>query len=281
MSSIYKDPLDQILASIKTLNNVDLVKAEYTYGLPAVVEDDSAGTNTTILITSKDLQSTYDGQVTVRYRRLKLTDLPTLIPLTIKVNNPTTTMQVAERLNQLYGLKFTEDDIVSTPIDLSGTNGAGVVTLVAKANSLGWIGQVDVTVAQGAIPIGDKILVTNLPGLYMPNRDDTKPFGEVYSIFRDLSPWSAGMNALALGTANLQDLAAILVSATGDAWVTSGSARYSLDGATIAFNDVTSGDPRLKTNYERAVIVNLSTNLSLGLSGSLLLHYNLPDGFED
>lgn len=281
MSSIYKDPLDQILASIKSLNNVDLVKAEYTFGLPVAVEVDGAGTNTTVLITSKDLQSTYDGQVTVRYRRLNLSDLITLVPLSIKADLPTTTMQVAERLNQLYGLKFTEDDIVSTPVDLSGTDGAGTVTLVAKTTSLAWIGSVDVTLARGAIPIADRILVTNLPGLYMPNRDDTKPYGEVYSVFRDLSAYAAGMQTLALGTGSLQDLATILASATGDAWVINGAARYSLDGATIVFNDVTSGDPRLKTNMERAVIVNLSTNLSLGLSGSLLLHYNLPDGFED
>lgn len=281
MSSIYKDPLDQILASIKSLNNVDLVKAEYTFGLPVAVEVDGAGTNTTVLITSKDLQSTYDGQVTVRYRRLNLSDLITLVPLSIKADLPTTTMQVAERLNQLYGLKFTEDDIVSTPVDLSGTDGAGTVTLVAKTTSLAWIGSVDITLARGAIPIADRILVTNLPGLYMPNRDDTKPYGEVYSVFRDLSAYAAGMQTLALGTGSLQDLATILASATGDAWVVNGAARYSLDGATIVFNDVTSGDPRLKTNMERAVIVNLSTNLSLGLSGSLLLHYNLPDGFED
>lgn len=281
MSSIYKDPLDSILASIKTLNNVDLVKAEYTYGVPVAVEEDGAGTNTTILITSKDLQSTYDGQVTVRYRRLKLSDLPILVPLSIKVNLPTNTFQVAQRLNQLYGLKFTEDDIESTPIDLSGTAGVGTVTLVAKSTSLAWLGSVVVNVARGAIPIGDTILVTNLPGLYMPNRDDTKPYGEVYSIFRDLSPYAEGMRLLALGTGSLQDLATILTSASGDPWVTSGASRYSLDGATIVYNDIVSGDPRLKTNYERAVIVNLSTNLSLGLSGSLLLHYNLPDGFDD
>jgi len=281
MSSIYKDPLDQILASIKTLNNVDLVKAEYTYGAPVPVEADAAGTNTTILITSKDLQSTYDGQVTVRYRRLNLADLLTLVPLSIKANAPTSTLQVAERLNVLYGLKFTEDDIVSTPVDLSGTAGAGTVTLVAKPTSLGWVGTVDVTLAQGAVPIGDKILVTNLPGLYMPNRDDTKPYGEVYSIFRDLSAYAAGMELLALGTGSLQDLATILASATGDPWVSNGASRYSLDGAEVVFNGLTSDDARLKPNYERAVIVNLSTNLSLGLSGSLLLHYNLPDGFED
>lgn len=281
MSSIYKDPLDSILASIKTLNNIDLVKAEYTFGEPVAVEEDAAGTNTTIQITSKDLQSTYDGQVTVRYRRLKLSDLPILIPMSIKVNLPTNTFQVAQRLNQLYGLKFTEDDIESTPIDLSGTAGAGIVTLVAKSTSLGWLGSVNVTVARGAIPIGDTILVTNLPGLYMPNRDDTKPYGEVYSIFRDLSAYAEGLELLPGALNAIEMLAAMLASATGDAWVSAGAARYSLDGATIVYQGPTSGDPRLKTNYERAVIVNLSTNLSLGLSGSLLLHYNLPDGFED
>lgn len=281
MSSIYKDPLDQILASIKSLNNVDLVKAEYTFGLPVAVEVDGAGTNTTVLITSKDLQSTYDGQVTVRYRRLNLSDLTTLVPLSIKADLPTNTLQVAERLNQLYGLKFTADDIESTPVDLSATDGAGTVTLVAKTTSLGWLGSVVVTLARGAIPIADRILVTNLPGLYMPNRDDTKPYGEVYSVFRDLSAYAEGMQLLAVGTGSLQDLATILTSATGDTWVTNGAARYSLDGASIVFNDTTSGDIRLKANYERAVIVDLSTNLSLGLSGSLLLHYNLPDGFDD
>jgi len=64
--SLYKDPLSVILAAITAQNpGVVLVAGEYTFGLPQVVTEDAKLTNTSLLITAKDINTPYDGFVTI------------------------------------------------------------------------------------------------------------------------------------------------------------------------------------------------------------------------
>lgn len=278
---LYKDPLAAILAAIKQLNGgLNLVQGEYTYGLPVPVAPDAAGTNTQLTITAMDTQSTYDGTDTIRYTRLDLADLAILVPLNIRADLPATTWDVAQRLNALYGTNFHPEDIVSTPVTTL-VDGAGSVTLTAQTNSLSWIGSVVVNITRGGIPLTSALKVVNLPGLYMPNRKDGRPYGEMYSIFRDMSAWHVDAAAIVVGATDLTPLQTLLINVTGDAWVLTGSGRFTLDGASVVYNGPTSGDPRLKQDYQNGLIVDLSPVQSLGLSGSLLLHYNAPDGFVD
>lgn len=275
--SLYKDPLSVILAAITAQNpGVVLVADEYTFGLPQPVTEDAKLTNTSLLITAKDLNTPYDGFVTVRYRRLPLSDLTTLVSLSLKANGVTNTLQVAELLNAAYGLNLTTDDIVTSPVAL--TNGAGTVTLVAKPNSLGWIGQVDVTLALGSFDLADYVTVTNLAGLPYPENDLTKPFAWGYSYWRDCSSIYQTLQAAFTGDTNAQtDLAVALSQLTGDTWSATAAQRYSLLGASVVYAGLTKGRTDINDSYSHVVIVQLDSNNSLGLNGKLTLHYHLPE----
>src|ERR1700690_2609804 len=179
--SLYQDPLVAILGAIQSLNGITLVANEYTYGLPTPVTEDAQGTNTSMLISALDSTTPYDGSVTIRYRRLPLSELLLLVPSTIQANGLVTTMDLALRLNQAYGTNFTTDDILLGPAVL--TDGVGTVTLTAKDTSLGWIGSVTFTIAKGNYSIGTYALVTNLPGLYYPTDDPTKIFASIVSSY--------------------------------------------------------------------------------------------------
>jgi hypothetical protein len=275
--SLYKDPLSVILAAITEQNpGVVLVAAEYVFGQPVAVAEDAKLTNTTLLITAKDITTPYDGFVTIRYRRLPLSDLVQLVPLTLRANALATTLDVALLLNQVYGINFTADDIESTPLAL--VNGAGTVTLTAKANSLGWIGTVDATIEAGRFDLNDYVTVTALAGLPYPDNDLTKPFAWGYSYWRDCSSIYQTLQAAFTGDTNTQtDLAAALATLTGDTWTATAAGRYSLLGASIDYAGITTGRTDVNTDYSHVVIVQLLAANSLGLSGKLTLHYHLPE----
>lgn len=272
--ALYQLPLEAILEAIKAQNNVDLVEAEYVFGNPVVIATGPAGENTSMTITAKDIQSTYDGSVPIKYKRLDLADLATLISTSIKGYNLVTIMDVAERLNQLYGLNFTEEDFADEDAGL--TDGAGTVTLTAKATSRNWIGTVDFTVAQGARPLGDFLTVTNLPGLNYPAPRVDKPYAAAYSYWRDFSPLHEDLQAVAVGTADIDVVRQVLTTITGDVWSSTAAQRYSVMGASVTYAGSTVGREDVNPDYEFVVIVALDETNSVGLSGSLVLHYNLP-----
>lgn len=278
--ALYKEPIQAILDAITALNpGTILVKPEYTFGLPVVVAEDAKFTNTSLLITAKDSLTPYDGAVTIRYRRLPLSDLLQLVPTTIKANDLVTTIDLANRLNEAYGLNFTTDDIVDEPLTLVG--GEGAATITAKPNSFGWLGSVTFQIAVGNYTIGQYLTVTALPGLYYPEQDITKPFGRMYSYWRNFSTVQADLLGMTtMDGPTITALKAALITVTGDAWVNDIESRYSLAGATILYNGITAGSTDLNPDYSHGLIVQL-TGSCLGLSGTLNLHYNIPDEFGE
>jgi hypothetical protein len=273
--SLYKDPITDILGSINTTSLVQLIREQYTYSAPTVVTPDASGTNTSLTITSKDVNSTYDGAVTIRYKRRNLADLVTLTKPGLLASGITDTWKFAQRLNQLYGTGFLLSDVVTSPVNL--TNGAGDVTLVAAEGSLGWVGQVTFTVTAGGYDLTTSITNTDLPGLYYPETDTTKPFAVFYSYWRDMSDQYTGLHAVTVdGADRFTLLQAALAANTGDSWIVTGNGRYSLDGATVAYVGAASGHPRLNPAYQFGIVVTLSATASLGLTGDLCLHFNAP-----
>lgn len=272
--ALYQLPLEAILEAIKTQNNVDLVEAEYVFGNPVVIPTGPAGENTSMTITAKDIQSTYDGSVPIKYKRLDLADLATLISTSIKGYNLDTIMDVANRLNQLHGLNFTEEDFTDGPAGTVGGN--GTVTLTAKATSRNWIGTIDFTVTQGARPLGDFLTVTNLNGLNYPSPRVDKPYAAAYSYWRDFSAAESDLSGVAAGTDHIEVVRQVLSNITGDAWSSTAAQRYSLLGATVTYAGSTDGRTDVNPDYAFVVIVALDETNSVGLSGSLILHYNPP-----
>jgi len=273
--ALYNDPLDTILESIKTLNNgVSLGRDEYNYSAPGVIPVEASGVNTTMTITSPGPQSPYAGEVTVKHIRLNLADLLVLIPSEVAVSGVTTTLAFAQQLNSIYGLAFTEDDIVNEPVALP--NGTGQITLTAVATSRGWIGSVTFNVVPGRQKLDELITVTRLDGLNYPDPYEGKPFGNAYSYWRDYSARYNLLDVLVAGEGgDLVNVKDALVYITGDAWVTEGSSRYSLEGTEILYVGPTSGYLETNQAYAKVVVVKLGT-ACLGFSGRMFLHYNLP-----
>lgn len=273
--SLYPDPIDGLIAAINSQNDLTLSRADYQFGAPLALETPTAEANTQVTLTPTGVQAAYDGVGTFTYKRLNLADLTTLLgPITVPAYLPTTTLSIAEALNQSFGTNLSSDDIVSGALSL--TDGAGSVTLVAKATSLMWIGQVTVNVIKGNYPLGHFVTNLRLPGLNYPAPTTTKPFGYAYSYWRDFSSQAAELAKLTVGTNGLNALAAILVAVTKDKWIIDSTNRFSLQGAKISYAGPSSGNPSLNQRYTYGVVVDLDPDKCLGYAGQLILHFSFP-----
>lgn len=273
--ALYTTPKAAILGAIKALNGgLVLLENEYVFGLPAAVEPAADGTNTTILISAKDANSTFDGNVTVRYIRLQLSDLLTLVPATLQIPAVTTTLQFIDAFNKTYGTVFSAADVEDQPVTL--VNGTGTVTLTARASSLGWLGSVTFNVQPGRVTLADKLTVTTLPGLNFPDPYENKPFGWAYSYWRNFTPAYDMLTTLTVESPDWATIAQILTTMTGDTWVTEGQSRYSLSGATLDYIGAVSGVPRANQTYQSVLVLTLGADC-LGFSGRMYFHYNQPE----
>lgn len=281
MAQLFPAPLDAILAAIKAQNGVDLVRAQYLFSNPIAVANPN-GNNTEITVTANSPESPYTGSVTVNYRRLDLANLATLLPLPLKFSGITTVAQAATALNAMFGLNFVmADDLVAGDLNVA-VDGSGTLTLTAKANSLGWIGTVDLPFVLGNLPLATIITQPSLPGLLYPNRDVSKPFGEMYSYWRDFTAQSTALAGITTSAPDLAALAALLQQNTTHAWTAAASGRYSVKDAVVTYNGDTAGRTDCNTAYLKVCIVTLDPTASLGYSGQLFLHYTPPgsDGID-
>jgi len=281
--SIYKNPLDNIFETINRDNKINLVQNEYFISAPRPIAVTTWGANTEMDLTSKSLQSAYSGSITIKFRRLPLVDLKVQGKLLIPAHELTTTRDVYLLLNRYYGTKFTDDDIVVRDLLPDEMIIPGVVTLTANANSYGWTGSVEVPTRIGGYELSKEVKVTKLPGFDYPGSRVNRPFGHIYSFWRDFTGEYSTLQDVVLGDApdNLEKVRAALQAVTGDAWVTEGRVRFSLEGATVTEIDTPAsigpeyaGD--FNPRYEHAIRVVLDSNFSLGLEGYLVLHYNTP-----
>lgn len=271
--SLYKEPIAEIIEGINQVNTVLLVEDQYVWGPAQLATAGVAGDNTTTLITSKGELSAYDGEITVRYHRRDLAELEALIPLEVTAFNVQTHMDLARRLNAVFGLNFTADDIVDGPANL--VDGVGEVTLVAKPLSRGWIGEVTFSVLFGERPLEQFLTVTRLPGLSYPTPSTEKPYAAVYAYWRDFSGWMEDLESVIVGTSDLGIILEVLRAATGDDWKSDEVSRYSLKGARVTYTGPTAGEPLSNPDYDKVIIVELEEANSTILSGSLIMHYYL------
>lgn len=273
--SLYSDPLEGLVKSVNSLNNLELVAADYHFDTPVALQGGSGTNNTQITVTAKGVESPYDGSVTLTYRRLDLADIAKLITPTVRLYQPKDTLDVAIGLNESYGFAFDADDIVVE--DLTLTDGEGVVTLRAVDGSIGWIGQVDITVVKGNYPITQFVTTTKLPGLNYPAPTTAKPYAAMYSYWRDFSARKADLQGVGLGNGGMGTIQSVLKEITGDDWRQYGSSRFSLDGAMVTYAGLTQDNPDLnQTRYTHGIVVAL-TDSCLGFAGNLILHYKVDD----
>lgn len=273
--ALYLNPLEAIYKAIETQNKLTLARDEYAFGTPTVIEVPDGSVNTEIVVTASTPRSPYEGSVTVQYRRLNLGDLQRFLPLPIRANGIVTTADVISVLNANFGMALTAQDLVQETIT-SLTDDVGQITLTAKPDSLGWIGSVVLDFVKGNININTALATKYLPGLIYPALDETKPYGELYSYWRDFTSKTAELDSVTVENQNLEAVKTALIAVTTHPWVTNAAGRYSLQGATITYAGVTTGRTDVNAHdYGKVVILDLGAG-SLGYSGRLVLHYGVP-----
>lgn len=276
--SLYKAPLEAVVESINRLNNLDLVLDQYNFSLPQFTDQYGPVANTAITLTAKGPTSAYAGSIEVGYVRQSLSSLEAQVgSLGVSVNGVTTTMDVVAALNKRYGTSLTSADIVDRALTLEEMTFPSTVNLQAVATSYGWTGSVDVSLIEGGYVLPDHLTVTALSGMNYPSPITTRPYAHMYSYWRDFTAQHDLLILVNQGTAELEQVRQALVAITGDAWVLTGTSRYSLEGAEVTEKGTTVEFPgEYNTKYERVVRVSLDDAYCLGLTGYLTLHYSQP-----
>lgn len=297
---LYKDPVDEIFDGVAAKNpGVVLVRDHYDLGPPIAVTNLN-GTNTTISITSNTEASAYEGSEVVRYRRLDLSALGTMLPATLEVANPDNTAAIQNALTSRYGIPFYNGDLIQETYNL--VDGTGSISLRASSGSLRWIGQVSLQIVPAKPALSSVVTVTTLPGYVYPHPDQTRPFAKMYSYWRDFSaayavegnagvlqsdallPWYNNVNP-EFSVDALESLAAAMAQITGDPWVHDVTSRYSLANADIWYigevaNVQLAMDASYKVNdvdYSHVCVITLDATSNLGYNGELYLHFNVDN----
>lgn len=271
--SLYKDPLEAIFKAAETQNKITLKRDQYVLGDPVLYVDPTGKTNTEIVMTARSPASPYEGSAPLHYSRLDLASLATYLPSPILGHGIATITDALTLLNKNYGLNFVVADLVAGNTAL--VNDVGVVTLTAMEKSLGWYGTVDLIFARGNIDINTAVTVKSIPGMVYPSRDESKPFGEMETYWRDFTGHETVLDAQTPAAFDLAALKGVLTTVTGKTWVDTVAGRYSLMGAKVTYSGLTSGYPRSNQDRGYVVVIELGVG-SLGLSGDLILHYGLP-----
>ncbi|MNO12970.1 hypothetical protein D3C76_25900 [compost metagenome] len=274
--SLYKDPVTTLLQTVSAVNgNVVLDPADYDFVNPM---PNSSGQypdqNSQVTLKANNAFAPYQGEYEIYYTRLSLADLAKLVTLSIKAPSVTNSHDVLPFLNDRFGLNLEESDIVL--VDAEDLVDYKTVQLTAMANSLGWIGTVQVTVTQGEIPLENYLTNTALPGLDYPTPYATLPFAQVYSYWRDFSVHTAYLKTLTAGQPIPQELADILTDVTGDTWPRSGYSQYSLGGAEIIWAGVAADNGLFNNNYDYGLQVRLNHDDAFGITGDLIIHFSDP-----
>lgn len=273
--SLYKDPVTEILSAVGKLNNIVLNPADYRFATPQPnANSNYPNDNTQVELQATNVAAAYQGSVIVYYNRLDLADLAKMVTLDMKAPGIMTSHDLVPFLNDRYGLNLSTTDVEL--VDAVDNVTYKTVTLTATAGSLGWIGTVDVSVTEGNVPLGDYLMVTNLPGLNYPTDYPDLPNGQFYSYWRDFSSYTTYLKTLVVGGPIEQQLADLLTTVTGDTWIRTGYGQYSLGGASIVYAGATSGDPLYNSNYDYAVRITLYHGDAWGIAGDLILHFSEP-----
>lgn len=274
--SLYKSPLQMVVDSINRLNKLDLVADEYNFGAPVALATPRGLINTEIEISAKGPNSAFSGSVVVGYHRLALAELADQVSLVVPVMEVNTTLDVALAINRNFGTVFTAADIVVRDLTTEEKVIPGTIVLEASVTGYGWIGSVEVGTRAGGYSLPTYLTNRALVGMNYPTPVTTRPYAHMYSYWRDCSDQYDRLSTVQVGVGQLEAIRDALIDITGDAWVVSGTGRYTLDGATVTDVAVPREVEDYNSRYDHAIKVLLNDATSLGLTGSLVLHFNEP-----
>lgn len=276
--ALYKDPRKTLLSVIERENGITLGLDDYDFSDPVPAtppEGSDASFNTRISLIANNVAAPYAGEIDLYYNRLDLNDLGSMVELYIQSPVFDTTHDILDSLNRRFGLNLTEDDIVlKDTVDMGGYR---VAELEATETSLGWIGNIDVSVVEGDLLLEDYLLDTALGGLNYPTEYPTKTFAQFYSYWRDFSDHHDYLTTLTTDSPMSLEIASLLGDITGDPWVASGQSEFSIGGnARITYAGSTADYPAANDTYDHVVVIELDLDACTEMTGSLVIHSSEP-----
>lgn len=238
--------------------------------------------NSSVLLRVND-GAPYAGQTRIYYDRLDFAKVFEHTPLNtyakLRAFRPTKIHDLVPAINDCYGLNITVNDILDG--DLNLTNGNGQVTIVANPRSLGWKGQVVMTVAPGDAKLEQWMTDTDLEGIAYPSGQVAKGQAEVYSYRYDATTyWGAlhGIDVPEGGILPSQAVADMLTEITGDSWKFE-AGEYSLVGALITYNGNNTNERPSNPNFSHVLEIVLGAQCT-NFAGTLRIHYNSDNSID-
>jgi hypothetical protein len=191
-------------------------------------------------------------------------------------------------VNKQYGTKITSEDVELTYFNPNTL--PKQVTIVAKDDSLGWLGSLTVTVIDFVQSLPDAIQQSVLPIFDYPTGQSAKGQGTLYLRPYSFDTYWSFLRRLVVGKQSLTDSVSILNIVNGvlpstQQWVLSNSAapfnlRGDYAGGAAQCSVLYAGDPTLaythRLDVDRILVLSLSPTLNTGYFGYLVLHYNDP-----
>lgn len=297
--SLYVDPKQAIIDATNLANATALKTTDVTFGAAAEASSDTqaaSGKNTSVRLTGNG--TTWSGTVVVNYTRRNLNDLTTLVGDTLKVaSNVQTVADLIKYFNYFYGMVLTTDDLITTDTISLDTNGAGTVTVRAKPDSYGWVGQYVVKLVKGDDIVDYAVTDTSLSGLNYPTNQSTvgqAPLAlygydfTAYKALLDTLPTDTVLNSTAANTGSTNLAAAFTALDTAGAWTSSSSSSVrNIYMGKVAYNGLNKPEFATNQTYKYVAMIQLSDGsgnngvpatpkYNTGFMGMLYLHWNDP-----
>ncbi|ANZ50583.1 putative virion structural protein [Erwinia phage vB_EamM_Stratton] len=274
-----------ILAEINVENGLDLKDNEVSFGPPAVPTepDDVAkanGHNSMVSVQALPIANA-TGRATVYYDRLEFSDMFTGLdgnqPLRVpaRLDSVFTAHDIVPLVNQYFGLSLRTSDVENTEINRS----SWVVDFVATADSLGWLGTIEVQVLPGDALLPSNFDPTTVDPYIIPYFNTKVGQAAVYGYPWRFDDYAAELMAMGTTTTDAKNirLAQILQKVTGDPWqVYRNPVNFNLKENTFVYNGKNSASFPTNPSYDNVLVIELSL-YCLNFGGRMYIHYNDPD----
>ena len=158
---------DQVLVLLNKSNGTRLTFNNIEFGTPRPYVGSASNRNTELEVISLATGG-YQETVTVRYKRINLSDFSLIKPPTFVMPDEGTVESVLKAFNELYGAALDSSDILgglTVPTVPDGTTEPATFVLKASPTSYAYRGEIHITLLPEELDLADIILTVDLDGL--------------------------------------------------------------------------------------------------------------------
>lgn len=268
---------DAVIALINRDNNLRLSRADVVISNARLngVNSPIAGTPY-VRETSADVLAVKGGDFLenseVSYHRWHAETIFAKVITVIPPNGQTSTVDLLDDINALYGLQLRENDIIPQSVNIRQI--PFHAEIVFKPDNPAWMGKFPVIIRKVPLDIAKYVTARNLPVLRYPTGQSALIQGPLYAYSRDFTDSNQVLTNF--NTESSFDLLVPILNAmfTPDTWVNRATAQaFNLGNAAVAYNGPVIPKYSGRTNFTRCLVIQLS-NLCSNMLGYLVLHYN-------